>query len=109
MRRANFDQFAPVHDGDLIGNGQRFRLIVSDENSGDIGPSLQRLDIGYHLHAQPGIEIAHRLVKEHDIVLVNTRSSDRDSLLLSTGKHLHTVVLHVVLVAYTSSTRMLTT
>src|SRR4030095_3085372 len=86
MRRAYFNELAAMHDGDLIGYGQRFRLIVSDEDRRNAGPSLQRLNFGSHLDTQLGIKIAQGLVKKHDLRLVNKGPRKGNSLLLTAGE-----------------------
>ena len=58
MRRADFEQHTAVHYGDLVGDGQGFGLIMRDENRRNVGPALQRFDLGTHLYAQLRVEIA---------------------------------------------------
>src|SRR5690242_6488662 len=86
MRRADFDQDAAVHDRNLIGNRQRFGLIVGDENRRDVRSPLQRLDLRTHLHAQFRIKVAERLVEQHHLGLIHERARERDALLLPAGK-----------------------
>ena len=86
MRRAHFDQFPRVHHGDLIGNSERFGLVVGDKNSRDVDPSLERLDLEPHLHSQLRVQVAQGLVQKHDLGLVHQGPGKSDPLLLAAGE-----------------------
>jgi len=96
MRRADFDQHATVHHGDLVGNRQRFGLIVSHKNRRNVRSPLQRLDLGTHLNTELRIKIAQRLVEQHDLRLVDERSRKRDALLLAAGKFRRRTILQSI-------------
>ncbi|MCY1244229.1 hypothetical protein D9M72_572920 [compost metagenome] len=50
--RADLQDLAGGHHGDAIGQGQRFFLIVGDENEGDPGFFLYALEFDLHFLAQ---------------------------------------------------------
>ena len=96
MRRADFDQQTAVHHGDLVGDRQGFGLIVGDEDRRDVGAPLQRFDFRTHLHAQLGVEVAQRLVQQHDLRLVDERAGEGDPLLLAAGEFWRWAVFQAV-------------
>ena len=75
-----------MHDRDLIRNRQSFSLVVGDEDGSDAGTSLQCLNLESHLHPQPGIEVAQRLVEQHHFRLINKSPSECNPLLLTAGE-----------------------
>ena len=54
---------AVAHDGDAIGHGQRFKLIVSDDDGGFGELRQHALDLATHVLAQLDIEPTQRLVE----------------------------------------------
>ena len=90
---------ARVHDHDLIGHGQRFLLVVGDEDEGDADLLLNVLELLLHLLAQLQVERAERLVEQQHARLVDERAGDGDALLLTAGELGH-VAVGVVLKAY---------
>ena len=54
--RADLLDNACIHDDDLVGHGQRFFLVVRDEDRGDAGRLLDLLDLDAHFLAHIGVE-----------------------------------------------------
>ena len=75
-----------VHEHDPFAKRHRFYLIVRDVDDRGCEPPMQPGDFGPHLHAELGIEVRKRLVKEENFRLANDRSPQRDTLPLSAGK-----------------------
>ena len=65
----NFNRFIDlldfpfIHDGDPVGNRQRFFLIVRDVNRCDAGLLLNMPDDAAHFHAQLGVQVGQRFVE----------------------------------------------
>ena len=78
---------AQVHHRDPVREAECLDLVVGDENDGDPGLPLQQLDFQPHLFPKLGVEIAEGLVQQEHGGLVDERSSESDSLLLSTAEH----------------------
>jgi len=77
---------AVVHNGQPVGNGQRFFLVVRDKNRGQAKPLLQRPDFFAHLDPQFGIQIRQWFVEQKHLGLNRQRPRNRDPLLLTAGK-----------------------
>ena len=85
-RGADLHDVAVLHDGDPVGNGEGFLLIVGDVDGGDAQTPLQLLDDGAHLHSQLGIQITQRLVHQQNTWLDNKSSGQSHTLLLTAGQ-----------------------
>ena len=83
---SDIDDAALAHDGDAVGNGKRFLLIVRYQNGHDRKPLLQAADFLAQLGAQIGVEIGQRLIEQKDGWLDHKRARNRDALLLAAGK-----------------------
>ena len=77
---------AVLHDGDPVGDGEGFLLIVGDVDGGDAQTPLQLLDDGAHLHSQLGVQITQRLVHQQNTWLDNKSSGQSHTLLLTAGQ-----------------------
>ena len=74
---------AGVHDDDAVGHRHRLLLVVRDVDHGEAEPLLQLADLLAHLAAQPGIEVAERLVEQQHRRLQHQGAGHRDALLLA--------------------------
>ncbi len=70
------------HDGDPVRHTERFHLVVSDEQHADSEPSLKHLEVAPHALAQPGVEVAERLVQEQQAWLGSEAASQSHPLQL---------------------------
>ena len=87
MRRAVLLQPSAVHDGDLVGQRERFGLIVGDIDEGDAGAALEDcLSSRAHALAQLGVEVGERLVEQENFRLDHEAARKRDALLLAAGE-----------------------
>ena len=75
--------FAFAHDRDPVGQGHRFDLIVGDVEHRDAEFSREVFDFVAHFLAQPGVEIAERLVHEQHFRLDGEGARQGDPLLLA--------------------------
>ena len=53
-----------VHNHDLVGEGDRFHLVVGDVQTGDAKAAQQALDLGPGLHTQLRIQVRERLIQQ---------------------------------------------
>ena len=83
---ADLHDVAVLHDGDPVGDGEGFLLIVGDVDGGDAQTPLQLLDDGAHLHSQLGVQITQRLVHQQNTWLDNKSSGQSHTLLLTAGQ-----------------------
>ena len=77
---------AVAHDGQPIAEGERLGLVVGDEHGGEPEPTVQLVDLGAHLVAQAGVEVAERLVEQHQVRSGDEAAGQRDALLLATAE-----------------------
>jgi hypothetical protein len=77
---------AALHHHDAVGHGHRLGLVVGDVDRGDLELLVQRLDLGAHLYAQLGIEIAERFVEQEDLRIAHDGPAHGDALPLATGQ-----------------------
>lgn len=77
---------ALAHDGETIGEGERFLLIVGDVDGGDRRCSAEPADLGAHVVPQFGVEVGEWFVEEEDVGLDGERAGERDALLLAAGE-----------------------
>ena len=75
---------ALAHDGDMIGHGERFALIVGDVDEGDPDPLLNGAKLGAHVLAKFEVEGGERLVEKQHIGLGAKSAGDGDTLALAT-------------------------
>ena len=76
------DRPLPVHDGDPVGEGQGHLLVVRHVEDGHAGLALELLDLEPHLLPEVGVEVAQRLVEEHDLGPGDEGPGQGDPLLL---------------------------
>ena len=58
---------AVAHDRQAIAERERLGLVVGHEHGGEAEPPVELVDLGPHLVAQAGIEVAQRLVEQHEV------------------------------------------
>ena len=92
LRRADLLQHAVRHDPDPVGHRQGLALVVGDVDEGDVGPFLDRAQLGAHVLAQLEVERAQRLVEQHHLGLDRECSGDRHPLLLAARELAHGLV-----------------
>ena len=86
LRGAHLLDPALVHDGDAVGHGQRFLLVVGDEDGGDARLALDPADLVAHRGAQLCVQVRQRFVEEEHGRFHDERAGERDALLLSAGE-----------------------
>ncbi|MNM96029.1 hypothetical protein D3C81_1084930 [compost metagenome] len=72
--------------GDAVGHGQGFFLVVGNEDEGDAGLRLDRLQFLTHRLAQLEVECGQRLVEQQHLGMRRQRAGQGDALLLAAGK-----------------------
>ena len=77
---------AAAHDGQPVTERQRLGLVVGDEHRGEAEAAVQLVDLGANLVAQPGVEVAQRLVEQHEVGPSDEPAGKRDALLLSAAE-----------------------
>src|SRR5450759_1090704 len=82
--RAVFDDFAVAEPDDPPGE-LRDVLLVRDEDDG-LSVVVQLLEDGHDLLGRLRVEVSGRLVRQHQLRLVDQRPRDRDALLLPAGE-----------------------
>ena len=73
------------HDRDPVGHGQRFFLVVGDEDEGDAGLMLQPLELDLHVLSELVVEGGERLVEEQHLGARRQGARQRHPLLLAAG------------------------
>ena len=78
---------APVaHDGQAVTERQRLRLVMGDEHGGEAEATVELVDLGAHLVAQAGIEVAQRFVEQDEVGSSDETAGEGDALLLTTAE-----------------------
>ncbi|MNM96869.1 hypothetical protein D3C81_1093620 [compost metagenome] len=77
---------ATVEDGDAGGQGERFVLVVGDEDEGGADLPVDALQFGLQLLTQVLVQRRKRFVEQQQVRLEDQRTGDGDALLLATGK-----------------------
>ncbi len=85
-RRTDLLHQTIAHDDDLVCHGHGFDLIVGHINRGGLQTLMQSLDLATHLHAQLGIEIGQRFVKQKHLWITHNRTAHSHTLTLTAGK-----------------------
>ncbi len=83
---ADLQHLALAHHRDAVGHGQRFLLVVGDEDEGDPGLVLQALQLDLHFLAQLQVQRRQRLVEQQHLGPAGQRAGQGDALLLATGQ-----------------------
>ena len=86
MRRADLGDPAIVHDRDAVRQRQCLGLVVGHVNGGDPDLLLQPTELGPHLLAELGVEIAQRLVEQQQPRLRDQGARQRQPLLLAAAQ-----------------------
>ena len=79
-------QHAAVEHGDAIGQAHRFLLVVGDMDHRVAGALQQGAQFGPQLVAQLGIEVAHRLIQQHQPRLAQQGPGQGHPLALAAGE-----------------------
>src|SRR5579872_847731 len=95
VRRRNLLDPAAIHHDDPIGESQRLRLGMRDEDEGDAEIALQQAQFALDRFAQIGVERAERLVEQEDVGLDDEAPRQRDALPLAAGKTVRAAVDNV--------------
>ena len=77
---------ALVHDDDLVGHRECLFLVMRDIDEGDAQLVVHILELDLHLLAHLEVQRAKRLIQKQDLRLIDQRSRDCDTLLLTAGK-----------------------
>ena len=78
---------APVaHDGQAVTERERLGLVVGDEHRGEAEAAVELVDLGAHLVAQAGVEVAQRLVEQHEVGSGDEATGEGDALLLTAAE-----------------------
>ena len=80
--RAHLQELAGLHDGDLVGDGHGFDLIVGNIKNRGAQLFGEIADFAAHVFAQAGVEIAQRLVHEQQARVDGDGARQGDALLL---------------------------
>ena len=83
---ADLGDFAVLHQGDAVGDGQGFFLIVGDVDSGESRGFADAADFGAHVVAELGVEIAEGFVEEETVGADGQGAGEGDALLLAAGQ-----------------------
>ena len=76
---------APAHDADLVGDVERFVLVVRDENRGRLLLLQNVAHFETQLFAHFDVEVGKRLVEEQQLGPRRECARERDALLLAAG------------------------
>ena len=82
-RRAELDDLAVVHDGDLVRKRKCFLLVMRYVERREVELTLQALELEAHLLAQLGVEVGERLVEKQQTRLHHKRAGKSEALLLA--------------------------
>ena len=77
---------ALTHDSDPIRDAERFDLVVGDQEDRHAEAALQDFQLGAHLTAQLGVQVAEGLVEEQDLRFEHQAAREGDALLLAAAE-----------------------
>ena len=77
---------AVAHDRQPVAERQRLGLVVGDEHGGEAEAAVELVDLGRHLVAQAGVEVAQRLVEQDEVGAGDEPAGEGDALLLATAE-----------------------
>ncbi|MCY1234030.1 hypothetical protein D9M72_465980 [compost metagenome] len=83
---ADLQDLAGGHHGDAVGKGQRFFLVVGDEDEGDAGFLLHPFQLHLHFLAQFQVERGERFVQQQHIRARRQGAGQGHPLLLAAGE-----------------------
>ena len=89
LGRADLLDRAVAHHRDGLGDAQRLRLVVGDEQRGHPGAGEDLADLLAQAVAQAGVEVRERLVEQDQLRGRRQRPRQRDPLLLAAGELVH--------------------
>jgi hypothetical protein len=85
-RRPGLFDDALAQDDDGVGHCHRLDLIMRHVDHRRTQPPVEADDLAAHFHAQFGVEIGKRLVKQKSLRLLDDRATDGDALALAARK-----------------------
>ena len=77
---------ASAHDGDAVGEGHGFDLVVGYVDGGYFELAREVLELGAHADAELGVEVGERLVHEKDFGGADDGARQGDALALAAGE-----------------------
>ena len=80
------DDLAIAHHRNLVGECQRFELVVRDEQRGDLQALREHLEFDAHVVTELGVEVRERLVEQQRLRLTDERTRKGETLLLAAGQ-----------------------
>ena len=83
-RRVKLLHFAVFQDYDAVAHGHGLHLVVGYIDHRRVELAVEAFDFGTHLHAQFGIEVRERLVKQKHLRLAHNRAANGHALALPT-------------------------
>ena len=86
VRRADLLEPPVVHDGDQVGEGERFRLVVRHVDEGASKLLVKTLELAPHGDAQGHVEVAQGLVHQEHGGLAHDGAPEGHPLALPAGK-----------------------
>ena len=88
LRRPDLFDDAVIHDYDPISQGHGFHLVMRHIHGGCIHRLMHLLDFGAHLHAQLGVQVGKRFVKQEDFGVAHNGAAHGNTLALPARKRL---------------------
>ena len=86
LRGVELLDYAVAHDGKAIAQGQRLSLVVCHENGGVAETGVQLVQMAPDVVAQPRVEVAERLVEQHEFRPRDETARESYTLLLSSAE-----------------------
>ena len=86
LRRVELLDRALAHDRQAIAERERLGLIVRDEHRRELQPRVQLVDLRADEVAQPRVQVAQRLVEQHQPRPGDQASGERHALLLTAAE-----------------------
>ena len=86
QRRPLLFDLAVAQQHNPVGERHRLHLVVGHVDHGPLHVLMQPLDLGAHLVAQLGVEVAERLVEEIELGVPHQRAAHGDALALAAGE-----------------------
>ena len=74
---------AVAHDDDAVAHGHGLHLVVGDVDHGGVKPLVQLDQLGAHVHAQLGVQVAERLVEQENLRVAHDGAAHGDALALA--------------------------
>ena len=80
--RTELLDLAGAHDREPVAERERLGLVVRDVDGGEVEARVELVDLAAHVVAQPRVEIAQRLVEQHEVRPGDEPAREGDALLL---------------------------